>query len=144
MHAIILLAATVLNAWPGTWSCTDTASNQKTAHYRMTASEFGTWMKLTTHPKAASGETYEVDTLVRYDSKAHHWVIISYSGRGGYILAMSRNGPNDATQTWQNVYPVDPSAEPGIIVMSKDRFTTSDAYKQNGVRVTAHTVCSKM
>ncbi len=135
----------ILETWPGSWSCTDTASNQRTpVHYRMDATVYGTWLQFSADYPGENGTPARKFTLlIEYSTESRKWFIISFSSLGHFLASESSSGPNAMKQTWVNIYPVDPSAEPGVIMMRDNSYETFDAYKANGKRITLHTVCAR-
>lgn len=110
----------------------------------MDATTYGTWVQFSgKEPAHDADPPRSFVMLVTYDRHGKEWLIDSYSDGGHMILSKSSAGPDDARQTWTNIYPVNPNQEPGTIVMSDATWDTYDAWTDGGKRITAHTSCKK-
>jgi hypothetical protein len=139
------VAPDILKAWPGRWSCIDSASDGS-AHdrYQLDAADYGKWLKFSLAYTPRPGPQRQFETLFHFDAKTQHWFTLSYGSGGGFIAAKSTTSGNAATQTFINLYPVDPAQEPGTIIMHPSEYSTFDAVTRSGKRVTYHTVCTKI
>ena len=146
-HATILLAALVLFGAmpkPGIWTCVSTESDRAgSVRYSMNVSTYGKWVQFSGTEPAATGPARSFVLLLTYDSKAKRWFIVSYSTTGHFIVSNSAAGPQASRQTWVNLHPVDPKAEPGTIVMSATTWDTYDADTDSGKRVTYRNLCKR-
>lgn len=137
-------APDILKSWPGRWACTDSASDGSDSdRYQLDAVDYGKWLKFSANYTMHNGRQRSYETLFHFDPKTQRWFVLSYGGSGGFIVARSTTTGTAATQMFINLYPVDPSQEPGKIVMHAADYSTFDAVNQNGKRITYQTVCTK-
>jgi hypothetical protein len=138
-------APDILKSWPGHWSCIASASDGSAPdRHQLDAIAYGKWLKFSANYTMQNGQQRRFETLFHFDPKTRHWFVLSCGAGGGFIVAKSTTTGNSAAQTFINLYPVDPNQEPGKIVIHASDYSTFDAVKQNGKRVTYHTVCTKI
>lgn len=138
-------APDILKSWPGRWSCIASASDGGAPdRHQLTAIGYGKWLKFSANYTMHDGRPRRFETLFHFDAKTRHWFVLSYGASGGFIVAKSTTTGTAAAQTFVNLYPIDPNQEPGKIVMHPSTYSTFDAVKQNGKRITYRTVCAKI
>ena len=112
-------APDILKSWPGRWSCSDSASDGSVHdHYQLDAVAYGKWLRFSANYATHDGKQRQFESLYHFDAKTQHWLVLSYGAGGGLIVAKSTTSGNSASQTFINLYPVDPNQEPGTIVMT--------------------------
>lgn len=138
-------AADILKDWLGPWTCVSTSSNQSAPlRFSVVATTYGKWLQFSASlPAIGAKRPSHFVNLTTYDSRAKKWFIVSYSTGGAFQLSSSSDRPETTRQTWTNIYPLDPSAAPGTIVMGPSTFDAYNVITKNGKRVTFHTGCKK-
>ena len=129
----------------GTWHCTERSTAGNGTETDTITSMGAQWVRYASTMSGMGQPLHTEDGYLGFDSQRRQWVFTSVDTLGGYQVSKSSDSPSAAVQTYTEAYPITPTDGPYIIhKLSDTKYTTDTTWLQNGKKMSAHGVCTKV
>ena len=138
---------TLLRSQVGSWDCTITYPGlRESEKFIVVWSGFGDHHIIGTAdlPAFRSEPARKASVILGYDPVAKAWTNAFADSTGAYAFAQSTAGSRAKTMTFTNVYPVDPTLRPSLVVLGPRTTTIDNSWTVSGTERASHEVCAKI